>query len=272
MKNRARRRRAMLFTLCLLVGFIVTGNLWLRVERRQNALNRKLIAALVRGDDKQALALVNEGADPNTRYKPIPVPSLPELIKQLFHQPSSSINDSPTALMIVCGAVWDDDDKTFEAQEHRPDAPELIQTMWQHGAKINAQGRYKWTPLMWAVNGIRRKTVGVLLAHEADVNATDERADTALYIAVALACRPVDKNDRPLMRYIGNFSQFRNSGADDIIYQLMARRAAPNLPTTRGITSLMLAQRHHRPDIVAMLKQYRAKKGRVSAYSHVPPH
>jgi hypothetical protein len=57
MKSRAHRRRAVLLTLCLLVGVIVAGgvSLWLRARQRQYALNRQLIAALVKGDDKQAL-------------------------------------------------------------------------------------------------------------------------------------------------------------------------------------------------------------------------
>jgi len=229
-------KRTALITICVLTGVVVFGFLWLRSEQRQYVLNRKLIAALVKGDDKQALVLVNEGADPNTRYKPTLVPSLLELVKEAFHRSPSSSNDSPTALMMVCGAAWDDNDETFSSQERRPDASELVQTMWRHGANVNAQGRYKWTPLMWAVKGIRRKIVGVLLAHDANVNATDERADTALYIAVAVADLPVDKDGRPSMSTSGSYSSFRNSAADDIIHQLMTCRADPNLPTTRGIT------------------------------------
>jgi hypothetical protein len=72
--------------LLLLAALIGGTGLWLRAQQRQYALNRALIAALVKGDTRLALTLVNEGADPNTPYNPTPVPSLLELVKQLFHR------------------------------------------------------------------------------------------------------------------------------------------------------------------------------------------
>src|SRR5436305_1771341 len=55
---------------------------WFRAQRRQYALNRQLIAALKQENDRRALVLVSAGADPNTRYEPTPVPSLPEFINR----------------------------------------------------------------------------------------------------------------------------------------------------------------------------------------------
>src|SRR5689334_4539956 len=89
------RRPAALLTLILLAGVVLACGLWLRAERRQYALNRQLIAALVKGDSKQALALVNAGADPNTRVKPSPMPTLLQSVKLLLYR-SQPDNDSLT--------------------------------------------------------------------------------------------------------------------------------------------------------------------------------
>src|SRR5579863_9697761 len=105
-----RRKRAAQIMLFLLICLFVSTGLWLRAERRQYALNRQLIAALVKGDNQRALALVNAGADPNMRYKPIPAPSLLQLVRQLLHRSPPPINGSPTTLSIACGAPWNDED------------------------------------------------------------------------------------------------------------------------------------------------------------------
>jgi hypothetical protein len=53
-----RRKRAARATFVLLAVLIGGTDLWLRVQQRHYALNRALIAALVKGDTAQALALV----------------------------------------------------------------------------------------------------------------------------------------------------------------------------------------------------------------------
>jgi hypothetical protein len=54
---------------------------------------------------------------------------LPELVKQLFPRSPLAVSDSPTALLIACDATWNADAATVEAQEHRPDSPQLILVM-----------------------------------------------------------------------------------------------------------------------------------------------
>jgi hypothetical protein len=73
-------RRVVLVTLFLLALLAAGALLWIRSERHQYVLNRQLIAALMQNDSRTALALVNEGADPNTRYMPTPAPSLLERV------------------------------------------------------------------------------------------------------------------------------------------------------------------------------------------------
>jgi hypothetical protein len=82
--KRNHRKLIALLALLLLVGLAGGTILWLRSEQREYVLNRQLIAALVQDDDKRALALVNAGAGPNTRYAPMPVPSFLQLWNQLI--------------------------------------------------------------------------------------------------------------------------------------------------------------------------------------------
>ena len=63
-KRRLQRLVAVLSTIGLLaIGVAVLG---LQARQRQYALDRRLIAALVKNDAEQGLDLVNAGADPNT--------------------------------------------------------------------------------------------------------------------------------------------------------------------------------------------------------------
>jgi hypothetical protein len=55
-------RRVILVTLCLLAIFGIGLALWLQSVRHQYALNRALIAALVKNEDREAFALVKAGA------------------------------------------------------------------------------------------------------------------------------------------------------------------------------------------------------------------
>lgn len=71
MIKRARWKSVVVLAAIVVVGTIASsllivgaGGLWLRSYRQQEALNRQLIAALMKEDDRQALDLVNAGAGP----------------------------------------------------------------------------------------------------------------------------------------------------------------------------------------------------------------
>ena len=142
------RQRAILLALCLLTVSLVACALWLRSQQRQHALNRQLISAIVQGDDTQALALVEAGADPNTRFEPAPVPSLYDLVKQFFRRSPTTAKLSPTAYEMAVGVIWiwQDKDGIFYIAQHGSsldspgtDDPHLLQTMIAHGAKDEAE-------------------------------------------------------------------------------------------------------------------------------------
>lgn len=190
---------------------------------------------------------------PRSRKK---LPSLPELVKQIFRRSPPRTIDSPTALLIACGSEWQNEDGLFDWQtRNRPletqdsrTKSQLLEAMLRHGGNINAQGggygpEQQWTPLEWAIYSNDSNTTGILLKHGAVANRRDgAERDPLLYIAVLYCTSPND------------------SIAKDIIRQLLAHGADPNLPGAQGDTALLFAQRNHHPALVALLKQYSARK------------
>jgi ankyrin repeat protein len=205
------------------------GLLW-QSHQRQEALNRQLITALVNQDPKQALALVNAGADPNTPFQPPSPPSLKQLWNHLVHHTALPRKDTRSALFLACGAI------SF----NEPDDPQLVETMLQHGAQKNAKDGYGGTPLLWSIVAMRPKTVEILLNYGVDVNAHDSTAGTALCWVIMLANRA----------YLPEQSKDAN-----LVRKLLAHGADPNLPDRNGKTPLQIARDVSRPDLVVLLKQ-----------------
>jgi ankyrin repeat protein len=266
-----RRRHAVLFTiLLLLVAFIGGTRHWLRAQQRQYALNRALIAALVKGDSMQALDLVEAGADPNTRCNLTPPLTLHYLWDQLIRRRGLLVNENPTALLIACGAWWKSQSAFPDAQSDSDDHTRLVLTMLQHGAKINVKDEGGWTPLLWALNADQKNTVVVLLEWKANVNDATEDGVTPLMIAVRSA--NTGQTVSVLLQHRTNVNVQDKQGSTpliwalssyapkEVIQQLLSGGTAPNQPDDAGDTPLKLAQRTNRPDIMALLRHYGARK------------
>jgi len=274
--NKRRRYRAVLLlgTVCLLI--VGACGLWLR-SQQQDSLNRQLIAALVTNDTKQALVLVNAGADPNTPYTPAPSFSFQQMCDYLFHRTALPTNRTPSAFLIACGAYW----STFrpDAAWHRPDDPHLVLVMLQHGANANTKDAAGYTPLLWAVSYNYRQTAGVLIDHGANVNAKANDGRTPLLAACEFCSREtvrllldhradanVRDNHGTSVLFFAVFEHIFASGrtngtlTDDNMLELLAHGADPNLADDSGRTALQFAEHHYRPDLVALLKQAGAKK------------
>jgi len=240
--NKLRLYRAVLLlgTVCLLITG--GGGLWLRSVRRQDALNRQLIAALVKQDAKQALVLVNAGADPNTPFDPPSPPTLTQLWNHLVHR--TVLPRSVGAFHMACGSfVSSDVDHVLPGMS--TDEPHLVETMLQHGAQKNAKDGLGWTPLFWSCMLGYPKTVDVLLKYGVDVNAQDSNGYTVLTWAIFVS--PVNDPSQ----------ESKNA---NLVRKLLAHRADPNLRNQLGQTPLQLAHDSGRGDLEALLKQAGAKK------------
>jgi ankyrin repeat protein len=236
------RRRFFFLTLLLLTGITVTVGLWLRSHQRQEALNRQLIAALGNNDPKQALALVNAGADPNTPFQPPSPPSLSQLWNNLLHRTELPINDAYSAFHMACGSHIFIDNALLGLNT---DEPLLVETMLKHGAQKNAKMTNGWTPLIVSAVLGRPKTVDVLLSHGADVNA-QYHGGTALCRALVNSSATTIPSER--------------SKAENSVRQLLAHGADPNLTGPSGVTPLQIAHDGNRPNLVALLRKAGAKK------------
>jgi len=236
-----KKRRLQRFVLLIEVGLLlaVIGAPLFLSRQRQHSLDRQLIAALKKNDTRHAMALLDEGADPNTPCSPLPAPTLEDLREYLIcrYIVPDEARLTPTAFMIACGAVWDGENfRAWQRRSNDPhyDAPQLVQAMLQHGAKISGN-RFGLTPLHWAASCGHLKTVRVLLDHNADIDTQNWVGQTPLSLGV----------------------EAKASAAT--LRLLLERGANPNLPR-RGPTPLQLAQKNKRPDLVALLRRSGAVK------------
>ncbi len=182
--NKRRFKRSILLACGLLLVLVNMPGLLLWKAKRQYALNRQLIAALERYDNKQALSLVNAGADSNTRYNASPAPSLPQLARQLLHRSPPLVDDSSTAFLFVCGAHWHFSDRFIIVREKKSEEGLLVRTMLANGGDCNARDSQDVSALHWAIWRDYSETVQLLLEYGANVNDQDREGKTPLMLAV----------------------------------------------------------------------------------------
>jgi hypothetical protein len=231
--NKRRRYRAVLVLGTVGLLLTVACGLWVRSERRQEALDRQLIAALVKQDTAQALGLVNAGADPNTLCEPLPPPSFLQLWNSLLYHAPLPVNGGNTAFCLACGSPLPGGGDIIGMVR---DSPELVRSMIQHGAHLNTHGDIGFTPLMWAACSDHPQTISVLLDNGAEINAVDKAGDTAL---MRVASQRTSPRTMTLLLHHG---------------------ANLNLSNKDGETALRLAQDDSQTDLIALLKQAGAKK------------
>ena len=217
-------------------------------------------------DTKKALALVNEGADPNTRLEPTPAPSLKFLLQQVLHRSSFSPNRTPTALMLASGMRFEVRNEIRDNLDKPPQFPEdvpLVEAMLAHQASINSQAEDNMTALSSAVTMNQPHIVELLLTHGAHVNERDKTGSTELELAVLngypaivriLLAHGADVNAQDDN---GNTAlhetQARASDAD-IVGQLMAHGADPMRRNKAGDSAFSYVQLLGRPDLLRLLK------------------
>ncbi len=302
-QDSARERHRLLSSGLIVVGVLALACFLVRAEQRQYVLNRELIGALVNHDAERALHLVDQGADPNTPYKPPAKLYLVDIWNLLIYQKKLPIADSPTAFQMLCGSTVIGDEVPMPIGLY---APQLLETMLRHGGKVNSTDFEGQTPLMVACHqdgdrhaerlllkkglektesSLREHTVDILIQHGANVNAHDFGDNTSLLIAIrdhaypetislliehganvnaqnedgdtpiALATTfPAD--DGPTLALAAN-ANWSRTDTEQVVTQLLAHGANPNLRNHQGETALTLAQKAHRADLVALMQHYR---------------
>ena len=270
-----KRRRTLLLFLAVGLLFVGGGGLWLWQAKQQYARNRALIAAFVNDDMRQALALVNAGADPNTRYAPPHAPSFPLLLRRLLHNSPPAPDDSPTAFLLACGAGWGPLQMAtpvqrpprrfayFEQQFHTVDTS-LVQTMLSHGANLHPYTRCDETALYGAVVHNQVRVAEMLLTHGASANEPCITGGTLLQMAVdrrnkdmvrLLLEHRADINAKDTNENTALFEAVYALQDKEMVQLLLAYHANPNVPGRYGQTVLTHLWESNRPDIVALLRK-----------------
>ena len=183
MNKRLQCSLVLVFSMCCLC--VATVGLLLWKAKRKYALNRQLIAALIYRDSEQARGLVNAGADPNTRYDPSPVPTIPLLLNLWLHRTPAPVNKSATAFLFVCGGEWNSADYQFRLGSTYPEDVPLFQAMVEHGADCTATyARRHETALHGAVESDHPNLVALLLERGVNINKGNDNGTTPLMKAV----------------------------------------------------------------------------------------
>ena len=261
----------------LMLVVICSVGAWGIAQQRQYMLNMQLIDAVVHDDVPRALHLLDAGADPNTNYMPPGYKPPKRGFWQRLWDQLHGYNYRPTALQIACGEEWG----RFDIYQYRSEEdPRLVEAMLQHGGNTDLRFYRNRTLMMIANQQCRERTVEVLLRHGVDANARDIGGWTELMHAASQSSYTNSvhqlivhgakingqSNDGESalyckLKYATYFgpvtSKTLTDGAREIVSELMACGANPELPTKDGDTAIKLALRKNRPDLVALMQQRR---------------
>lgn len=262
MEGCMKQRRWLIKLVLPVMLLVVAGSLWLRQTKRQYALNRELIAALVKEDTKLALSLVNEGGDPNTRFEPMPAPSLKQLLMHFLHHSYAPFDDSSTAFFLVSGEGWHLTTRRPVKHGTLAENLPLLQAMLAHGANVHARTGDNLTALHFAVIEDRLQTVELLLSHGAEVNAQDGEGRTPLMLAAyydtvnvprLLLAHGANPNVQDVEGNTALYWGIGSPAATSVIPELLAHGANPNLANKNGVTPLQFAQQAGYSDVARLL-------------------
>jgi ankyrin repeat protein len=175
MRRQARRVGLTFLALITLVAAVLAGLTWRAV--RQERLNRMLMEACKRADDKAAVRLLDQGADPNCREKAsAPISLWGMRVDVVTGKRPKEPSNAMTPLAYAAGA------NAFIPGVTPAENVGLVRALIEHGADVDlVYGRAASSPLYYSVASLRTATSQLLFAHGARANGPD--AGNALFMA-----------------------------------------------------------------------------------------
>ena len=227
---------------------------------RQIVRDRELLAAIRANDASAVTALLNAGANANTR-------DLPHDTTPFWQQVLNRLRGVPAppgeAALLVHLARVPDRAHPGGVWIGRPENTTLTRALLDHHADPNARGaEYNDTPLMRAVTQEKDSTIRLLLQRGADLNLRDFQGTDALHCAVELGSvervrllldSGADVNSRDNLQ---NVPLMNAVSAQDIpiVRLLIARGADVNARDSAEDPVLTYAIRVHSHPLIALLK------------------
>ena len=138
-----KRRLSWKGPLLLLVALAVSLGWLTYAQIRHERLNRTLMAAIQQSDTNKALAMLSEGADPDTRDYPRDKLALWQQFLNMLHGKWPGSADAPTALLRAC----------FQGglRVRPPDNAPMVKALLDRGANVDVTNIRGETPLILAV-------------------------------------------------------------------------------------------------------------------------
>ena len=204
------RRRRLSLTALLLLVTVAGGLCWLTFTLlRQDRLDHALVAAIKQNDTKKILALLADGANPNSRDEPPKHRSLLRLLLNRLPGKRPTPSGVPTALLLACSS-------NEEIGKDYPENPALVKALLERGAALEAKDADQRTPLFWAAARNKTRVCTLLMERGANVNAADTRGITPLMLAAR-------NNNRILVRRLIR----KRADVNAVGYTLLGSRLTP---------------------------------------------
>ncbi len=169
---------------------VLTAVVWIAIEDRSHRLDHALVQAIERRDSKAAIALLDQGADPNANYGPYRPATFQALLADLLarlsgHKPPGSDLAAKPAILelfghpgfylpdtsIVVVTEEQSSEMLWPETRHGRSAAPALSSMLAHGARLQPNATIGNKLLTYACLSNDTEAVRILLEHHADPNA-----------------------------------------------------------------------------------------------------